>query len=280
MMRTCPTCGDFYSDDLLAFCLSDGTPLVSVAPHGERWVEGQRVIEEKERAERKQRRRLKWRRVVLTAMTMMMAAAVVFVVTVNGFIYLKPQPEAESARAEPSSSPLAPDSPGAPVIPGMTEETRPTSWPGVKPSPTPSPNTSTVTGPTPTPTPRPVPTATPVVNPTPFVTTVPAVCSEEEKSREREAIISGYGDAWRRNIEGERQRIISENSPARSQEAEASLGALEYASSFSQSCRAGFVMVRYVWRVRVNLNGTIKVLSIPKEKRFACTKVGASWLCR
>jgi hypothetical protein len=280
MMRTCPQCLDFYADELLLFCLSDGTPLVGVDPQSEQWSEGQRVIEEKDNVLGRQKRRLKWRRIVLTSMTMLIVAAVVFVVTVNGFIYLKPQAEKESARTDPSTSPATSNSPDVSVIPATTGETAPASWPVVDPRPTPSPNAATVTRPTPTPTPRPALPAAPESSPTPFITSALPSCSDEDKGQEREAIIRSFRDTWRRNIEGDRQRIIAENAPERSQGTEATLGALEYTSSFFKACSAGVVTVSYVWRVRTSVNGTIKVLSIPKEKKFACMKIGGTWLCR
>jgi hypothetical protein len=91
MMRLCPKCGDYYADTLLAFCLTDGMPLLNVDPTSENWSEGARVIEEKENALRKQKRKLKWRRVLLSAMTMMIVTMVVLVVAANSIIYLKPK---------------------------------------------------------------------------------------------------------------------------------------------------------------------------------------------
>ncbi len=90
MMRTCPTCGEFYGDEALAFCLADGTPLRNIDRSSEEWNEGSRVIEEKGQALRRQERRVKWRRVFSSAVTMLIVTMVVFVVAINGWIYLKP----------------------------------------------------------------------------------------------------------------------------------------------------------------------------------------------
>lgn len=241
MMRFCPKCGDYYADASLAFCLGDGTPLVNVNPLSESWSEeGTRVIEAKENALRKQKRKLKWRRVVLTAMTMLIATMIVCVVAVNSFIYLKPQPEENVLNVS------------------------------LTPTPTPSP------APTPTPPPTPTPTLTPTPTPTP--TPMP-LCSDAYKSREREVIINKFGDVWQRKIEGDRRRIIAENSPPHAVNVEASLGTPEYETMFVETCATVSVKMRYAWQVRANVNGTIKVATVAQEKSFRCVKSGDAWKC-
>jgi predicted nucleic acid-binding Zn ribbon protein len=251
MIRTCPTCRDFYADDSLLFCLADGTPLVTVAPDSELWSGAQKVVEEKERVLNRERRRVKWRRIALTSITTMIVMAVIFVVTVNGIIYLNHQTEDESARAE-ASEPATPETPGVDI-----PQRRPPAW--QRPTPTSTP----ITKPTPSPTPTPTPT-----------------CAEADKRREREAIVKSFGEIWRRRIEGERQRVIAENSPTGSQGVEATLSPLEYASSFFEGCRAASVTVRYSWHLSTSYNGTARVVTVPKERKFACTKTGGAWQCR
>src|ERR1051325_11040173 len=77
MMRACPKCGAYYADDSLAFCLSDGTPLVNVNPDSERWNEGSRVIKQKEEGLRKQKRKLKWQWIIASAITALILALVI-----------------------------------------------------------------------------------------------------------------------------------------------------------------------------------------------------------
>jgi hypothetical protein len=222
-MWVCPKCGDYYADAGLAFCLADGTPLIGVDPASEVWSEGTRVIEEKANALRKQKRKLKWRRILLSAMTMLVATLVVIVVAVNSYIYLKPKPEEN-------------------VLPK-------------------------------TPTPTPTPT--------------PPVCVEADESLERESLIGRFADTWRQKIEGEREKIIAANMPAGNANAnvrggfasaEAALGLIEYEISFPKVCTAS-VKAQYVWEVRQNVNGTVKVVPVAKKKRFACTKTGETWSC-
>jgi hypothetical protein len=337
MMRICPKCGDYYADALLAFCLVDGTPLVKVAPLSENWSEGTRVIEEKEKTLRRRKRRLKWRRVLLSAMTMLIAIMVVCVVVVNSFIYLKPK-QAEVVLATPSTPPTAPAEPVVSIIPSALEKT----------SPTPSPS------PTQTGTPKPVykisgrvtdgskalggvsirlvgaktismrtdangnytfshllaggsytitpdsakidftPHSRSIKNLTQdrsadFVGTVQPECSVADESLERETILNTFRSKWRRNIEGDKRKILAENRPNSVANAngligvanvEAILGEIKYEIRFPKVCRAS-VTARYVWQVKTQgtfvAQGTVK--AIPKEKRFACAKTGATWLC-
>jgi hypothetical protein len=300
MIRTCPKCGASYADSLLAFCLVDGMPLVDVDPHSENWSQVARSIEEQENALRKQKRGLKWRRVLLTTMTTLIATMVVCVVAVNSLIYLKPRQE-EAVPIKPSTLATAPVEPGgsntpsAPVeptpasSPSPTETPEPTLVPIVIEITTPTGDTTSPTTPTPTPTltwaltPTPTPTrtstptpttpsstplpiSTPPLPPSPLTPTPTAERSDADKSRERATIINRFGDIWRRNIEGDRRKIIVENARVGVENLEAGLGAIEYNSTFFKRCTAGLFTVRYMWQVRTNVNATIKVVSVAKEK--------------
>lgn len=124
MIRICLKCGDFYADDLLAYCLVDGAPLMKVDAGSEIWGEGVRVVQEKENALRKRERKLKWRRVSVRVMTTLITTMVVCVVAVNSVIYLKPKQE-EVALAEPSTPPTLNATPE--VASAVTEITTPDS---------------------------------------------------------------------------------------------------------------------------------------------------------
>lgn len=257
MMRICPKCGDYYADALLAFCLIDGTPLVDVDPLGERWSEGARVIEEKKNALRKQKRKLKWRRVLLSAMTMLIATLVVCVVAVNSFIYLKPKPEEvvldkplppATATAEPTNS----ATPGAPAEPVSTPEPRPT----VTPKPTPRAATPT---PTPTPTPG---------------------CSDAEKSRASESIIGRFKSLWQSSIERDRDKIITKSMKMGVENTEPILAPIKPKLEFSKTCERADVTVSYEWRLTPHFNGLPKpAVSVKGTKSFVCTRTGAAWHC-
>ena len=291
MIRTCPKCGDYYADALLAFCLADGTPLVNVEPLSESWREGARFIEEKEKALRKQKRKLKWRRVFVSAMTMLIAIMVVLVVAVNSFIYLKPKQE-EVVPDKPSTPARAPEELIASVTP---------STPG---GPTPTPDKTTLTA-------KPTPSATPTrsnVNTNTKVNvntnvkpdtntnvhtninanvhinintnthtnvntdTLPTVCSDADKGRERNLIIERYGAVWRRSIESDRREIIARAGPAA---AGARLGSQGYEIRFFKGCQGAFVTFRYEWHA----DTPVGALNVPKERRFVCGKIQGVWIC-
>lgn len=89
-MRFCPKCGELYVDQLLAFCLADGTPLGVVTPDSDVWKEGSRLLEQKQNALKARQRKLKWRRVMLTAM--LMATVVVSIASISRSIYVTVEP--------------------------------------------------------------------------------------------------------------------------------------------------------------------------------------------
>lgn len=89
-MRFCPKCGELYDDQLLAFCLADGTPLGIVTPDSDVWKDGSRLFEQKQNALKTQQRKLKWRRAVLT--TMLIATMAVCVAAVSRSIYVTVEP--------------------------------------------------------------------------------------------------------------------------------------------------------------------------------------------
>jgi hypothetical protein len=99
-------------------------------------------------------------------------------------------------------------------------------------------------------------------------------CSDADKGRERQVIMERFGPMWRRKIEAERQKVITENAP-QGVPAEASLGPIEYQSTFLRNCTASFFTARYVWQI----TSAVGNKRVSKEKRFACAKLGGIWLC-
>ena len=319
MMRVCPKCGDFYAEGSSPFCLTDGTPLVGVAPDSDAWGEGVRVVQEKGRVLRKLERKRKWRRVVTSVTTTLITTTVVCVLAVNSYIYLKPTPAAEvltQTLIPPTASDAPPDPspPSAPADstpepspqPTVTREPTPTATETVTPTPdikspaTPTPTTSPTVSPTvsatptmtPTP-PPPPPTPTLTASPTTDPTTDPSVsvtasptpakpppCSDADKSRAREMIISLYGGGWQGNIKREQRRIIAENTPDGGLEPKADLVALEYGAAFSKDCNEARVTTSYVWQVSAFFaDGSKKVVNVPKKKSFRCTRFRGVWVC-
>ena len=173
-LRTCPKCGAYYEDALLAFCLVDGMPLIGVNPGSESWSKGTRVIEEKTKASIKQQRRLKWRRItlgVMTTLVLTMSLARSFTVET---IPAKTEPERTAA---PSPSPL----PAFPELlitsespsPTKAEDTSPTRTESTSPGKTEDTSPTTTESTSPTKTEDTSPTKTEDTSPTKTETSLP-----------------------------------------------------------------------------------------------------------
>ncbi len=137
-MRVCPKCGDYYADDLLAFCLADGTPLVNVEPEGDQWSKGSRVVEEKLKRLNKQKRSTRLRWVVAALVTILMAAALMsrsFTIETS-----KVNPPSSPSPSPPSQSGSPSSSPTPSPSPQTTLSLPPSPSPSLSPSPSPSPS--------------------------------------------------------------------------------------------------------------------------------------------
>lgn len=273
MIRTCPTCGDFYADASLLFCPTDGTPLVDVSTHDETWAEGSRVVEEKERVLRSRTRRLKIRRALTTTMTVLITTLVVCVVVVNTYIYFAPQRDAPVVAAALTS--------------------RPSPKPSETPAWTPTPDTTSALPfvpaitPTPTPSPTPTITATPTHTHTP---PPPPTCTADDRKRMGDGIVATHNAEWHDAIMKEQDDIVRENvpagSPARGVEignGKAALGTVTYGPVVAESCADASITAGYEWHVTwdVFFNGKRKTESktVPGTKTFKCSKAGAAWRC-
>ncbi len=279
-MLFCPRCGDYYADGSLAFCLADGTPLMSVNPGSERWSEGARIIEQKENALRKQKRRSKWRR-VSSLTTILIVTMIVYGVVAKRYVFLipavspSPTPRIETKQT-PTPTIVIKETP-TPTI-AIKETPTPTIVIEKTPTPTiviretPTPKIVIKETPTPTIVIRETPTPKIVIKETPTPT---RECSEADRSHAKETILSRYRDTFQRRIEGERNKIITQFSdgPVR---AAAELGPVEYESTILNQCTVASVRARYVWRVYLPAKA---MTSVPREKRFTCVRIGGAWLC-
>jgi hypothetical protein len=254
MLRTCPRCGDFYADDSLLFCLADGTPLADVDPHAEAWAEGTRVVEEKGRVLRRLTRRLLLRRILMMTTTVLITTTVIFVVAVNTYVYLAPQPDAPVVAAVLTPSPT------------------PTPTPSETPTMTPTPDSPStlpfVPAFTPTPTPSPTPTPTPS-------------CTARDRQRVIDAIEATQKAEWETAIEGERDAIKRAHMPDGAIRPSVTLLKPTYAFKFSKTCAPLSVTASYTWLVKwadsPRMPGGEK--TIGGAKTFACKKDGAAWRC-
>jgi hypothetical protein len=284
MMLLCPRCGDYYADAALAFCLADGTPLVSLDLSSERALEGSRIIEQKEKARRKQKKRQHWWG-VSSVMTMLILTMIAYGVVAKRYIYLVPAPASPAPPPTPSPSPLwsrslsPTPSPSPSLLPSPTIVIRETPTPTIVIEETPTP---IVIKQTPTPTIVIKETPTPIMimqTPTPRIvikeTPTTPECSESDRSHAKETILSRYRETWQRRIESERNKIIAQFSdgPVR---ASAELGPVEYETAIVNQCTVASVRARYVWRVYSPVKPST---SVPREKRFTCVRVVGAWLC-
>ena len=277
MFRACPTCGDFYADGTVAFCPADGAPLADVDPHGDAWAEAARVVEEKERVLIRQARRLRLRRVLMLTTTVLITTLVVFVVAVNTYVYLAPEPDApvvaDALTPTPTPSPTRSESPAWTPTPDT-----PSSLPFV-PAVTPTPTPEATPTPTPTPTRKTTPTPTPA-----------ETCTAADRQRLGDEIVAGHSAAWEKAIRGEQTAVVKENVPAGEPakgiergHGEAALGHVSFDANVSELCSSVVVTASYEWTVtwEVFFNGTRKKESKPvrRTKSFTCRKDGGAWRC-
>lgn len=187
MIRTCPTCGDFYADVSLLFCPADGMPLADLDPQDETLTEATRVVEEKERVLRRQTRRLMRRRIITVTTSVLITTLVVIVIAFNTYDYLMldsaapavaaaltPTPTPAPGRSETPAWTPTPDTPSSlPFVPAVT----PTPTPEATPTPDRirNPVGPATPGDTSTPTPTPIADPTPVATATPKVSETPTV---------------------------------------------------------------------------------------------------------
>jgi len=106
--------------------------------------------------------------------------------------------------------------------------------------------------------------------------TPPRECSETEKERIGSSLIARFAELWQRNIERERSRIISEAVDVKN--AVATLERIEFQPTVT-TCSAALVTARYSWQVKADLPQGLKVVNVPKVKRFSCTNLLGGWRC-
>jgi hypothetical protein len=157
---------------------------------------------------------------------------------------------------------------------------KPTPTIVIKPTPT------FVIKPTPTivikPTPTFVITPTPtiVIEPTPTRNPTPQACSDADERREEQSIRSSF-PGLRRNIQGERAKIIAENVPDGARNTEAILGEIEFQILFVIPCKSAAITARYIWQVSYSLDGMpSRTKTVSRKRTSGCGRVFGMWVCR
>ncbi len=189
-MKICPKCGGFFDDELLRFCLNDGTPLLPVNETDENWTKGLRSIKETKRIIQKETRKRQFRKLVWMLITTVLVIMVISVITLNSWIYFN-NPEDEQKE--------------------ITKEI-----PVVETTPTPEPQLTIVESLTPTETPTPSPTKTPTPSLTPTKTPTPSPtpspkpdCSLEKQKQFENTIENQYAKVWKDNFEKGGKNFLS-----------------------------------------------------------------------
>jgi len=120
-----------------------------------------------------------------------------------------------------------------------------------------------------TPTPTPTPTSTPKQE-----------CSDADQISALNTLKS-FVPGWRRQIQGEQAKVRAENVPNNIENAEASLGEIEFQYSFTKPCRAAVVTASYAWRVYWPPNPVSpgKSKSVPRKRKIICGKLLGVWGC-
>jgi hypothetical protein len=118
--------------------------------------------------------------------------------------------------------------------------------------------------------------ATPTPTPTP---TPKQECSEADSISALNTLRS-FAPRWQRQIQGERAKIIAENVPNNIENAEASVGEIEFQYSFPKPCKAALVRATYVWQVHYSSPITPgKTKSVSRQRLIGCGKFLGAWVC-
>jgi predicted RNA-binding protein YlxR (DUF448 family) len=94
-MRFCPKCRTFSDDELLRFCVNDGTPLVSINQTNKLWSEGTEYVREASKSIRRKIRRSQIKKIISMLVTTVVVTSVISVVTLKSWIYTHPKEVAE-----------------------------------------------------------------------------------------------------------------------------------------------------------------------------------------
>lgn len=111
-------------------------------------------------------------------------------------------------------------------------------------------------------------------------------CSVAEQTHD-DQIIRGN---LRRNIQGEREKIIKENVPDRAVEKEAVLGEIEFQVTFLIPCNSAAITARYEWKVSYypslhgdnvfGVQGKKETKPVSRRRTFGCGRAFGIWVCR
>ena len=177
-MNICPKCRAFYDDELLRFCLADGSPLVAVGRNETNWEVGESALRVVKQVAKRETA-IQWiKQIVWTVVTTVIVVSVIYVVVMNTWIYLG-GPDKYFPKTVDESTPTPTPTP-------VIKVESPTPTPVIEdltPTPKPTPTTERTASPTPTPV---IEDATPTPTPTP----TPFICTQSMKEQAKTDIKS------------------------------------------------------------------------------------------
>jgi hypothetical protein len=106
-------------------------------------------------------------------------------------------------------------------------------------------------------------------------------CTDEDKSRESQALINKFAAQWEGSIRAEEKKVIAENLPPgfpKGTESRATLGRIRYVVTFLKGCTPRSVTATYEWQISMNYNGKEKTVRVPKQK--TCVRFLGVWVCQ
>lgn len=266
-MKFCPKCRSFYKDANLAFCLTDGIPLVEINQSNSLWSEGTNAIETSHKIAFKKARRQKFAKISRTLVMMILLVMVISVVAMNIYVNFpnKVNEIAESSTPSP--------------MPSFTPKQAETAIVETSPSPT---QTATNTpSPTPTKMPSLTPTKTASPSPSPKETIFTPVCPANEVTA---FIRKNYFERWqgvlRRKIPEFQERFATENNIKINN----TRGELFFEDYFinavpSKNCQSANVTIKFTFVISPIQAQQVNTKMYRFDEPKKCTRNGSGWVC-
>lgn len=172
-IKYCRKCKNFYDDELLKFCLNDGSPLAQIDQTYEIWKEGINKILQTKKLIRRETRKNQIKKIISILITSILIIMVISVVTLWSWVYVN-KPEVEIQKE--ISIPIAEPSPSSTTEILLVDLETPT------PTPPPTPETS--------PSITPLKSLTPQISPT-NISNMP-ICNDKEKLKIKNYLEKNY----------------------------------------------------------------------------------------
>jgi len=107
----------------------------------------------------------------------------------------------------------------------------------------------------------------------------PPACSAADEKRNEQAI-RNYSSAWKKTIEGEREKIIKQHATEGVGKIDSSLGEIELQINFITPCATAVVTANYAWKLSYSLSpDTRRTKTVSMRRTIPCRKVLGKWFC-